>query len=407
MRSRFAAPYRPLYFLSALGMGGLAVSFFMYLMFLIPHPASPIPTFSDLAAVFAGDDVVLKAIAVPALAGIAYFAVRHVQLLVRAIAAHREFTRTPDYVAFRQSNAEVSLMAIPLTLGMTVNVLLIVAAVFVPGLWSVKEFLFPGALLAMTAIGAYAFAIFGRYAARILTHQNFDLDDNNHFSQVLPSFAFTMIATGFSSSAAMSSNTVSVVIGLLGSFTFLVAAGIWVFIKLPVSFSAMLRHGAAPVAGPTLWLGVPIFTLVGITVIRDTMGIAHNLAHVQVPAVIWFVFFGLLVIGQALMLAMGYAVMRRLDYFGRYVHGPEASPASYGLICPGVAFSVLSMFFIHWGLVAPGIVAKFSPVHIVLLAGVLVTQTLTIRTVALLNRKHLRVTPEQPAPVDEQEPAYV
>lgn len=153
----------------------------------------------------------------------------------------------------------------------------------------------------------------------------------------------------------------------------------------------MLRHGAAPVAAPTLWLGVPIFTLVGITVLRDTMGIAHNLLHVQVPPIVWFVFLGLLVAGQALMLAMGWAVMRRLDYFGRFVHGPENSPASYGLVCPGVAFAVLSMFFIHWGLVAPGIVERFSPIHLALLGVVLATQALTIRTVVILNRKHLRV----------------
>ena len=36
--------YSPLYFLAALGNGGLAVSFFIYLMFMLPHPHTPIPT---------------------------------------------------------------------------------------------------------------------------------------------------------------------------------------------------------------------------------------------------------------------------------------------------------------------------------------------------------------------------
>ena len=31
--------YSPLYFLASLGAGGLAVTFFMYLMFWVPHPA--------------------------------------------------------------------------------------------------------------------------------------------------------------------------------------------------------------------------------------------------------------------------------------------------------------------------------------------------------------------------------
>ena len=37
--------YSPLYFLSSLGAGGLGVSFFMYLTFLIPHKGAPMATF--------------------------------------------------------------------------------------------------------------------------------------------------------------------------------------------------------------------------------------------------------------------------------------------------------------------------------------------------------------------------
>ena len=98
----------------------------------------------------------------------------------------------------------------------------------------------------------------------------------NHFSQVLPSFAFAMIAVGYSSSAAMSSTKPVVVIGLVGTFIFLAAAAAWILVKLPVAFAGMLRHGMAVEAGPTLWLGIPIMTLVGITVLRDVMGISHT-----------------------------------------------------------------------------------------------------------------------------------
>ena len=37
--------FSPTCFLSALGAGGLSVSFFMYLMFLVPHPTTPMATF--------------------------------------------------------------------------------------------------------------------------------------------------------------------------------------------------------------------------------------------------------------------------------------------------------------------------------------------------------------------------
>ena len=39
--SHAARAYSPLYFLASLGAGGLAVTFFMYLMFWVPHPGQP------------------------------------------------------------------------------------------------------------------------------------------------------------------------------------------------------------------------------------------------------------------------------------------------------------------------------------------------------------------------------
>jgi|GEM_PF-5871052 hypothetical protein len=43
--------FNPLIFLKSLGAGGLAISFFMYLMFMTKHKA-PIPTFDTLKVYF-------------------------------------------------------------------------------------------------------------------------------------------------------------------------------------------------------------------------------------------------------------------------------------------------------------------------------------------------------------------
>jgi len=40
--------YSPLFFLSALGSGGIAVTFFLWLLFWIAHPVHPIPVFEDI-----------------------------------------------------------------------------------------------------------------------------------------------------------------------------------------------------------------------------------------------------------------------------------------------------------------------------------------------------------------------
>lgn len=401
MITRFSENYRPLYFLSSLGMGGLAISFFMYLMFLVPHPDTPIPTFDSLAAQFAKGGPLSDALVIAALLAIAYFALRHIQLLIANIAAHRRFARSPEYAALVSSNAEVQLMAIPLTLSMTVSVLFVLGALAIPGLWGVKEWLFPIALAANTAIGVYGLILFGRYITRILSDGSFNVDDTNHFSQVLPSFAFAMIGVGFSSSAAMSQTLATSLIGAAGTVLFLAASALWGFVKMPVSFGAMLRHGMAREAGPTLWLAIPILTLFGIAGIRVSSGLAHNLVHAQIPEITWLVFFGALIALQLIVGLFGWAVMRRQDYFARFVSGPGRSIPAYGLICPGVALAVLSQFFIGRGLVGSGALEKFSPVHLALLGLVLALQLLTIRTVARLNRKLLGA----PGAVDEEQAA--
>ncbi len=46
--------------------------------------------------------------------------------------------------------------------------------------------------------------------------------------------------------------------------------------------------------------------------------------------------------------------------FWRCSPGREGrSVPAHGLICPGVALSVLGMFFIHWGLIGTGVVEQF------------------------------------------------
>ncbi|MEZ5716799.1 MAG: hypothetical protein R3D85_17605 [Paracoccaceae bacterium] len=49
---RPADSYSPLYFLASLGAGGLAVTFFMFLFFWVPHPGRPVPIFEDVLSAF-------------------------------------------------------------------------------------------------------------------------------------------------------------------------------------------------------------------------------------------------------------------------------------------------------------------------------------------------------------------
>ena len=74
---------------------------------------------------------------------IAVLALYHLRLLIWNISEYRKFHKTAAFEKLKNSNMEVTLMAIPLTLAMTVNVMFVTGAVFVPNLWSVIEYLFP------------------------------------------------------------------------------------------------------------------------------------------------------------------------------------------------------------------------------------------------------------------------
>ena len=136
-------PFEPLHFLNALGAGGLSVSFFMYLMFVTKHPTTPIPTYESLMTAFSSGNIYLQAMILLAYVMMIAFGIWHILLLVKKIREYLQFQKTEKYTTLLNSNSEVQLMAIPLTLGMTMNVLFVLAATLIPGLWSVIEYIFP------------------------------------------------------------------------------------------------------------------------------------------------------------------------------------------------------------------------------------------------------------------------
>jgi hypothetical protein len=220
MGEKFTKKYSPLYFLSSLGNGGLAVSFFMYLMFMIKHPETPIPTFDNIYSALNGGSSLIVLLLIISLLGILYFSYRHFKTLILNIRELRSFKKSEEYEKIKTSNAEVTLMAIPLTYAMSVNVVFIFGALFVPGLWSYVEYLFPFSLMAFLAIGIYALKIFSEYFSRLIIKGDFDFINNNNLSQLLSSFAFAMVAVGLAAAGAMSHTTAVYVTGIIGAIFF-------------------------------------------------------------------------------------------------------------------------------------------------------------------------------------------
>ena len=69
LKSHAGSHYSPLYFLAALGLGGASVTFFMFLMFWLPHPGQPVPVFEDIVAGFQTGGLPMQAAIIVAMAG--------------------------------------------------------------------------------------------------------------------------------------------------------------------------------------------------------------------------------------------------------------------------------------------------------------------------------------------------
>lgn len=384
---KLGAKYSPLYFLSALGAGGLMVTFFMYLLFWVPHKGRPVPVFEDIYAVLQTGPAVQQGAVLVAWAGIAVFAFLHLRLLIWNLSEYAAFRKTDAWHELRAGNAETQLLAVPLALAMAVNAGFILGLVFVPGLWSVVEYLFPLAMLAFLAIGFYAFRLLGDFFGRVMTAGGFDCAKNNSFAQILPAFALAMVGVGLAAPAAMSlTKWVAATSFILSSF-FIVSAVVMGTVALFLGFRAMLENGASTEAAPTLWVAIPVLTVMSIALMRQEHGV-HVHLEVHGNAADTFMMLTSMLSVQVLFALLGALVLKRLNYFGTYVFGSEKSVGSFALVCPGVALSVLVQFYVNKGLVGAGILEKFSTGYWVLSAVALVLQVVTIFLVFRLNALH-------------------
>jgi len=361
--------YNPLYWLAALGAGGLTVSFFVYINFMVPHKGVPMATFDQVyPALIKGDW--LSIVTAISLISIVIFSGLHIKLLWWNIKQFAIYKKTAAYTSMKESNNEVQLFAIPLTLAMTINVFFVVFALFVPHLWDYVEYLFPGALVAFVVAGYYVLKIFAEYLSRLLAHGDFDFGQNNSLAQMLSVFAFTMVGVGFAAPAAMSTTLSVNAIGAFGSLFFISVAMLLLMIKLTLGFKSMFKDGIAPEATPTLWIIIPILTLIGISLVRLFFGFEHRF-HAEMPKTDMFVLTSVIISLQTIFGLLGYAVMKRVKYFKTYIFGDKQSVPSLALICPGVAFTVFYLFLIQYGFVFTGIVDKYSVVYFMMTAPIL------------------------------------
>ena len=381
--------YTPNLFLKALGNGGLSVTFFMYLMFLIPHK-TPMPIFSDVFGNIGNDLLPTLLILINSFL-ILFFASRYFYHLIKELKHFIQFKKTKAYKALLGTNHEITLMAVPLTLGMGVNVLFILGLVFVPNLWSIVEYLFPIAIILYLMIGYYASKLFIHYFYNTLAQGNFDYVKNNNLSQMIAPFAFIMVSVGLAAPAAMSHTQLTSLVAFTASILFLVLTILLIGVKLILGFKSIFEYGVDHTSSPTLWIVIPITTLIGITLVRLISGIAHNFLNQEINPIIWLIVLTTLISVQVIFGFLGYYLMKRHGYFRTFISGKDYHIGSYALICPGVATFVLAMFYVHMGLLKTGLMTKFAWPHLLILIPLVLIQVKTIFTLFKLDAKHSKV----------------
>lgn len=391
--TRAADKYSPLYFLASVGAGGLAVTFFMYLMFWVPHPGRPVPIFEDIMAAWATGGTGFKAAIAVAMAGLAVFTAMNLQKLFWNLMAFAAWKKTDAYEKLRNSNAETTLLAYPLALAMSVNALFMVGLVFVPGLWNIVEYLFPFALVAFLAIGAFALWIIGDFLGRVMTKGGvFDVTAHNSFAQMLPTFALAMVAVGLSAPAAMSSIPFVVSASVMLSTFFGTMSLVYGVITVITAFNSMLHYGTARESAPTLMIIIPIMTTLGVMFLRQEHGL-HTTFDVHSTPGETMVFLSRLLSIQFMFLLLGMLILVKQGYFKDFVFGDKTSPGSYALVCPGVALSVMIHFFINKGLVEANIIPKFGAIYWIESVAAILFQLAMVWLLFRLNKQHFAKSP--------------
>jgi hypothetical protein len=380
--------YNPLYFLSSLGAGGLMVSFFMYFQFMIPHKDIPMVTFEHIWKAFDSGSPLIKVGIILTYIAIIFFTFKHYQLLFWNLKELKKFKTTDSYTNYIKSATGIGQMARPLTFAMTVNVFVILAVIFIPGIWNHSETLFPISITAFLIIGLDASKIFMQHLGRIVLHGDSEFVNGNNLSQILASFTFAMVAVGFSAPGAMSHHPQINAIAFFFAIFFTSLSILIGFLKFILGIRAIFEKGIEWTAGPTLWLSIPILTLVGITVTRLLFGLDHH-ADFPLPKSWLFVLGSFILTLQIVNGMFGYYVMKEQNYFSRFVKGKEKTVGSLSLICPGVALVIYGFFMLHFGMVQTNLLSKFSVAYFLFLTPLVLIQIITILTYFKLGKKLL------------------
>ena len=323
--------FSPLVFLSSLGAGGLSVGAFIIIQYSIFQG-------TGLAAFSSVDQTPLV------------IALEVVMLLLALVHFTLTLVHLPRYISwlgsatYREVRANPlvhsTLMAPFISFIMSMNVIVASVRYFTPTLQEHFQQIMPIAFVFFVLL--FVLVIREALALLVITLKTKFEVQNINFGWLLSSFAVAMAAVTASGFAALSHTAW---VAHSGSLLAIIALTLAVFLFVIKSMVIYTQHVQRAQAldyqfMPTYLVGIPILTLVGITLFRLGHYADHLLALPVAMGIAQVVIISLFAV-QLWMLALGLGMMR--GYWSGFL-AREYHVSQWGLICPFVALVALGGF---------------------------------------------------------------
>jgi hypothetical protein len=373
-----------LHILAALGAAGMTASFFFAINYMTAHPGKAFVDFDTLMANHIGHFDLLSLFIQLYILGAVTSASLHFVLLKRWFRGFNVYRKTQDYQDLLNSNKEVQLMAIPLTLTMTMNVFFILGALFIPGLFDTFSvfgftmqiidpmFIFAGFYFA--AVFILALRIFSKYFLRLIDGE-LDFIQNANLSQLLALFSFGMIGVGFGALGFSNIPEIAFV-GTALAYTVIGLTVMLSILKFVLGFKSMFEHGINAQATVTLLIPVTVIAMLIVGIYRADIGTMHTLG-LDRNSTYHLVLFTIGIGVSFLTGLFALTAMRNKGFF-EALNNNKTDAGALALVCPGFAFEVQLVLWLSIGMVNTGLVTHGSTGYFALWVPMIALQIITI-----------------------------
>ncbi len=340
--------FSPLSFLASLGAGGISVIPFSFLQYTFPH-GEGLVKMSDISH---GNLPFLKSLLLYSLEGVmVVFTIIHLTLTIIFLKKLIQFIKDPEYKTFINDPLKnIGMMAPFTSLVMTMNVFIGPIRYFIPQFASnLQAFMLPALI-----IWGIMFVLLLRMEIKLLKIafvEGFDINKIT-FGWLLHPFALGMLTVTGTGIAAIAKDPNIAHTAAFMSFT---SGSMGMFLLLVKIVSVFQKHFASKEGlgekhfMPSFLLIIPNITLYAISMFRighylEKQHHFHMGSYFLLTMTIAFAF-------ETWYLAFGLSLLK--DYFKKYYFKKEFYLTQWGLICPIVAYAILSAFVYKFFVASP------------------------------------------------------